>query len=131
MTTSPEFRFVSLERSAEQLTTRVEATVTVTWDDIMKTYERLTDEYAPTSPRAARMKCGPGVADWLKDALPTIKDSSSPFGVAQFAGITIYEDDTLVPGQYKIIDQYGNVMREGTTAIRGSVADWYLNGGSR
>lgn len=81
----------------------------ITWDNVVAMYEKLGARW--NEPRATQLRMNTEYAeDFVKAfASPDVSMSSASF----FGGIPIVPDDSMLYGEWRIIDQFGNTMKEG------------------
>lgn len=83
--------------------------VAITWDDVVAMYRNLGGE--ANARRAAKLRMTEEYAKDLIARVPHIKNYQQS-GINQMLGIPIVPDDTLKYGEWKLLDQFGEVLHE-------------------
>lgn len=92
-------------------------TAPIVWTDIVAMYEKIVFDHR--APRASVLWCGRDVPDLLIQRISggvTYPADPLSMGVNHLAGIPLVMKPELAPDQWKLIDQYGEVLRVGSIA---------------
>lgn len=83
------------------------------WDKINQMIDDLT-----ARPIGVRMEVGPGFKERLFQLIPPVVPVD-PLGLNGMAGLPIVEKPLMMPGSWRVFDQYGAVIREGAVSVAG------------